>query len=299
MSKSVDKLRAARKSSEKIVNTDEVFKSNFERPSVENITLDENLRSFIPPLKEEELFLLEDSIRKDGVRDSLLVWKEDSSGEYILVDGYNRYNIILKLQQEGLNVRYSIKPLKFASFEEVKDWMIINQLGRRNLTNEQRSFLRGLRYNREKDRHGGDRKSSAQNDHLKTSDKLAEEYKVGPATIRRDAEFASGLEKIGLTNPILKQSILAGSTKIKKSLLQKLGKIPIKAKSIKIDDALDVAKLLQKEQPKRKKGKQLDDVFNESKDQIISLLRSKTINSKAKEIQQIRVMLDKLEQMLH
>jgi len=298
MSKSVDKLRAARKSAEKKVNTDEVFKSNFERPSVENIVLDEGLRSFIPPLKEEELVLLENSIRKDGVRDALLVWKEESSENHILVDGYNRYSIIMKLQQEGLNVRYSIKPLEFASFEAVKDWMIINQLGRRNLTNEQRSYLRGLRYNREKERHGGDRKSSDQNDHLKTSDKLAEEYKVGPATIRRDAEFASGLEKVGLINPTLKQSILAGSSKIQKSLLQKLGKTSIETSSITIDDASDVFKLIQEKRKKQKKEKRPADIFNESRDHIIALLRKKSIKSKAKEIQQIRTMLDKLEQML-
>jgi len=298
MSKSVDKLRAARKSTEKRVNTDEVFKSNFERPSVENIVLDDNLRSFIPPLKDEELSLLEDSIRKEGVRDALLVWKDEESGRYILIDGYNRHSIILKLQQEGLNVRYNIKPLEFTSFEAVKDWMIINQLGRRNLTNEQRSYLRGLRYNREKDRHGGDRKSSDQNDHLKTSDKLAEEYKVGPATIRRDAEFASGLEKVGFANPILKQSILAGSIKIKKSLLQKLGKFPLETRNIRIDDASDVVKLIQEKGSKRKKEKRPADVFNESRDKIITLLRKKSIKSKAKDIQQIRVMLDKLEQML-
>jgi hypothetical protein len=298
MSKSVDKLRAARKTGEKKVNTDEVFKSNFERPDIENLILDENLRSFIPPLKNEELTLLEESIRNEGVRDALLVWKDQIKGGYILVDGYNRHSIIQKLQKEGINTRYNLKPLDFDNFEEVKDWMIINQLGRRNLTDEQRSYLRGLRYNREKDKHGGKRKSSDQIDHLKTSDRLAEEYKVGPATIRRDAEFASGLEKIGQANPLLKQSILSGRTHIKKSLLQKLGKLSVDAESIKVEDASSIASLIQEKFPKRKREKNTSDIFNESRDQIITLLKTKTIKSKAKEIQKIRVMLDKLEQML-
>ncbi len=136
------------------------------------------LRGFIPALKTEELALLEQSIRQEGVRDALLVWKNDAN-EQLLIDGYNRYRLIGKLQAEGLSVKYSIKALDFSSRDAVKDWMIINQLGRRNLTAEQRSYLRGLRYQREKEHHGGERKSSDQNDHMKTSIRLAEEYKGG------------------------------------------------------------------------------------------------------------------------
>jgi len=105
-------------------------------------------------------------------------------------------------------------------------------LGRRNLTNEQRSYLRGLRYLREKAKHGGDRKSSGQNDPLpdqgRFSEFLAKEFGVGEKTIRRDAEFARGIELIGDVNAVLKADMLAGRTKIKKASLQQMGKLQLK-----------------------------------------------------------------------
>jgi hypothetical protein len=44
--------------------------------------------------------------------------------------------------------------------------IINNQLGRRNLTAEQKKYLIGLRFNSEKAAHGGDRKSTPQNGYL-------------------------------------------------------------------------------------------------------------------------------------
>jgi hypothetical protein len=67
------------------------------------------------------------------------------------------------------------------------NWMINNQLGRRNLHPDQASYLRGKRYNAEKQDKGGDRKSIDQNDPLieSTADRLATEYKVSAPTIKR------------------------------------------------------------------------------------------------------------------
>jgi hypothetical protein len=45
------------------------------------------------------------------------------------------------------------------------------------LAEEQKAYLRGKRYENEKNKHGGERPSN-QNDHLKTAEKLAEEYNV-------------------------------------------------------------------------------------------------------------------------
>jgi hypothetical protein len=80
------------------------------------------------------------------------------------------------------------------------------QLGRRNLTPQQASYFRGLRYNNEKSERGKyDRVTDEGlinvDDYFESkkvkvstaSKKLSEEYKVSPATIRRDAEFAEGL----------------------------------------------------------------------------------------------------------
>lgn len=77
--------------------------------------------------------------------------------------------------------------------------MIDQQLGRRNLTARQANMLRGKKYNASKQSHGGDRRgggSSAQKEHLKTDQALAAEYRVSPATIRRDGEFAQAVDQV-------------------------------------------------------------------------------------------------------
>lgn len=223
---SISKLRNRKKP--KTVNIDHVATQLVKPFSGRQIKENEALRAFIPPLQQEELLLLEQSIRKEGVREPLLLWVNEKE-EHILVDGYNRYHLIKKLEAEGRTVKYGVKYLEFTDFEEAKDWMLQNQLGRRNLTNEQRSYLRGLRYLREKAKHGGDRKSSGQNDPMpeqgRFSEFLAKEFGVGEKTIRRDADFARGIELIGDVNALLKGDMLAGRAKVKKASLQQMGKI--------------------------------------------------------------------------
>ena len=73
-----------------------------------------------------------------------------------LVDGHNRYAIL----QKHPEICFSTMPLLFESREEVLAWICKNQLGRRNLTPEQKYYLMGKQYEAEKAAHGGDRKSS-------------------------------------------------------------------------------------------------------------------------------------------
>lgn len=67
---------------------------------------------------------------------------------------------------------------------------VLKGIGRRNLHPDQASYLRGKRYNGEKQAHGGQVPgSSSQNDNsIKSHERLAEEYKVSPATITRAGE---------------------------------------------------------------------------------------------------------------
>jgi hypothetical protein len=73
------------------------------------------------------------------------------------------------------------------------------ELARRVEAAKQASYLRGKRYNMEKSEHGGDRKSSSQNDYLKTVEVLAEEFKVSPSTIQRDGKFAAAVDTLADT----------------------------------------------------------------------------------------------------
>lgn len=101
-----------------------------------SIFIDEEFQNLIPPLSKEEYTQLEANCVKDGIRDPLVVWPQPD-GNNILVDGHNRWNI--SAQHGG--IRFEIKPMQFESREAVKEWIIKNQLGRRNIPNYVRAEL--------------------------------------------------------------------------------------------------------------------------------------------------------------
>lgn len=203
------------------------------------------LAAYIPPLLSDEYKQLEENIIQNGCREALLVW--ETTGEhiqdlgttataYILIDGHNRYAICQKH-----HIDFKVHLMNFPSLEQVKFFMIDNQLGRRNLAPEQVSYLRGLRYLREKQDKGkysrDDQKG--QNDlyelevtkgndfeveregHQTTANRLGKQFNVSEKTIKRDAAYAQGLERL---DPAFKQDILSSKVKIDKALIQQLGK---------------------------------------------------------------------------
>lgn len=154
-------------------------------------------RDLAPPLNEEELFKLQESIEEEGLRDKLVVWKETKE----LLDGHHRDAVC-----DVLNIvisERSIKSLSFESKEKATNWCIANHLGRRNITPEFASYLRGLRYEREKKRHGERGKSKTklletkekktlenqESFETETRKRLAKEYQISPSTIEADAKF--------------------------------------------------------------------------------------------------------------
>jgi len=231
-----------------------------------HITIIPELEALIPPLSQDELEQLEANLLKNGCRESLLVWPttenvvspESTSTlpSYVLIDGHNRFKICQKNK-----IDFSIHLVSFKTMEEVREFMIDNQLGRRNLTNEQASYLRGMKYlnlkqNRGKyvrneqnaqNEHYGDSEQmidlenqNAQNEHSEknktTAEILGEKFNVGQATIRRDAEFAQGLEML---EPSLKTAVLAGKTSLTKNKIQQLGKKAVQENKIVSESEVD------------------------------------------------------------
>lgn len=166
------------------------------------LIIDNEFRNLISQLTREEFEQLENNIISEGgIHDPIITWNN------IIVDGHNRYDICSKN-----NIKYFTKELELTDRNQAINWIIDNQLGRRNLAPWQQSILRGKRYNAEKKNHGGER-TSYQFDNLKTHEKLATQYGVSPATITRDGNFAIAAEKAAETfeQPIMqltKQQIL-------------------------------------------------------------------------------------------
>jgi transcriptional regulator with XRE-family HTH domain len=96
-----------------------------------DITINDELRSFVDPLTEIEYAALERSLLAEGCRDALVLWND------ILIDGHNRYAIC---RQHGIEFR-TVQNNSFSSIDDVKLWMIDNHLARRSVSDFQRGLL--------------------------------------------------------------------------------------------------------------------------------------------------------------
>jgi len=187
-----------------------------------DLTIDKEFAGLCPNLTPEEVDLLEASITTDGCRDPIIVW---ANHDNTILDGHNRYRICKRF-----DVPFKIKALKFDDREAVVNWIISNQLGRRNLSEEQKEYLRGRRYHAEKKTEGRPEKRD-HNDPVypeRTSEKLAKEYNVSPATIKRDAKFSEAVDKIDANVPDAKASILSGKSGLSKKDVVAIAELPPK-----------------------------------------------------------------------
>jgi N6-adenosine-specific RNA methylase IME4 len=192
------------------------------------IIVDPELGELVPPLTDDERQALEANILRDGCREPLVVWR----GHDILLDGHHRHEIC---QRHG--IEYAVTDVELSDREAAADWIDANQLGRRNLTPDQAALLRGRRYNRMKKQHGGDRRSSPQNEDLKgkTAARLAREHGVSRQTIERDGRFAKAIEKAAALDPDLERKVVSGKGPPKAAVIKAaelLDKHPDKAREV-------------------------------------------------------------------
>lgn len=196
-----------------------------------NLKIDPEFQSQIPPLTDDEFKQLEENILKEGkLLSPLIVWNN------ILVDGHNRYEIV----QEHPEISFSTMPLPFESREEVLAWICKNQLGRRNLTPEQKYYLMGKQYEAEKAAHGGDRKSSDAKssslnanliDSTKTCDRIAEENGVSRASVLRASHYTRGIDIADNLSPGIKQKVFSGEVKFTNEEMSKLVQASVEHRS--------------------------------------------------------------------
>jgi hypothetical protein len=183
--------------------------------SIDDIVIDAEFASLMPPLSREEYRALEISLLVEGCREPLLVWQ----GTNILLDGHNRRELCLK---HGIGFRWDF--IELASREAARDCIVALQLQRRNLTPEAAAYIRGKRYSNQKKSWGGNRGSagaSGQKDHLKTAQQLARQYQVSEVTIRRDARFANAVDRIvSLCGSGAKPLILSRDTGLKRTTVE-------------------------------------------------------------------------------
>ncbi len=220
------------------------FESSTSTP-ITPIQIDSELRALIPPLSSEERSQLEANLLAEGCRDPLVVWK----GHNILLDGHNRYEICTTH-----GIEFNTVEIDLPDRNAAHDWLINNQLGRRNLTPEAVSYLRGKRYNLEKTSGHGTKSAGQNGTQIETAERLASDYKVGTRTIKRDAQFADAVDALAETlGEEVRQDLLGRNARLTKKDILNVAKVAAvdseKAKSIlnglksksKSEDVLTVA----------------------------------------------------------
>lgn len=181
------------------------------------LKIDPEFESKCPPLTDDEYRLLEENILSEGlVLMPLIVW------DGTIIDGHNRY----KIAQTHPGIEYSTHEKQFENRFAAISWICKNQLGRRNLTPQQKKYLIGQRYEAEKMAHGasdgfrGNQHSnlvSGQNDHLpallKTRERIAEETHTSDGYVKRAGTYAKGVDAAEDVLPGIKDELLSGSIK--------------------------------------------------------------------------------------
>ena len=199
------------------------------------LKIDPEFQGKIPPLTFEELNQLEANILRDGrIINPIIVWQG------LIVDGHNRYTIAKKHPE----IPFTVHEKEFASRYEAIIWICKNQLGRRNLTPEQKKFLIGKQYSVEHRKPGG----NGNNQHTAAAKKtapeelcqfdtipptateasvrkqIAERNNVSESYVARSEKFMRGVEIMEQMMPGTKEKILSGQFKVRDADMHRLAR---------------------------------------------------------------------------
>lgn len=188
------------------------------------LTIDSEFKDLIPPMKPEEFEGLKESILNNGY-DFLypvIVWNN------IIIDGHNRYSIC-----KELDIEFPVIEKEFDNRFEVMNWIINNQLNRRSMTNEQRAYLIGKRYQEEKKEECRPKIKdnivpivTMRPTDSKIEQKLAEKYKVSPVTVRKAEKFAAAIDEVASNASINPYKILGREIKATRKDIVELAQKP-------------------------------------------------------------------------
>ena len=172
-----------------------------------DLKVDEEFRKLCPALGKESRQELEFLLSHDRPAPPIRAW-----GQWT-VDGFEIYELCV-----CGGFPYTVEQLPFASREEAILWICTHNALREDLTEEQRRYLIGRRYQAERVLYG---ESPSQGDNLAspescwgTSTRLGREYGSSPNTIQRYGIFATAMDTIGEYAPILFEQILSGKTQL-------------------------------------------------------------------------------------
>lgn len=244
--------------------------------TLKNLTVVPEFECVCPSLTEDEFTQLEENILSDGeVTNPLIIWNNS------LIDGHHRRKIILNHPE----IPFRIKRIDFNNKYEAIAWICKNQTGRRNLTQEQLTYLIGKRYEAEKQSVGApgkDEKLELGKNYpipifMRTSERVATENGISEKTVRLAGQYAKGTDAAEEACPGARNEILSGALKLKKNEVIDLSKIPTEQVPEKLAEyrrEQEIKRQIQEEkrrqaeierQARKEKRRQAEEVIDEKK----------------------------------
>lgn len=182
-----------------------------------DIKINIDFENLIPKQTAEQFKQLEENMVSEGrARNPLVVWR----GHDTLVDGHHRLRI-LKAHPE---LKWSVAEQDFTDEDEVKEWIIKNALGTRNLKEAEYRLLVATLMRIRKGKRGNHAARGAdgkylkgQNEPLGTAEEIAKEIGVSESTVKRAERFADGLENAENAVPGIKEMVVSGELKAQRN----------------------------------------------------------------------------------
>ena len=201
------------------------------------LRIDPEFESRIPPLTDDEFKQLEENILADGaIINPIIVW------DGVIVDGHNRFRIV----EKHPNITFTTCERDFNDRHEALAWICKNQLGRRNLTFQQKKYLIGKQFEAEKQRQGSNNQyvqaksekcqlGTFQNS-IDTAERIAQENGIGRRSVFRAEEFAKAVDIADEIDPGIRSEILAGKIKTTEKEVQALTKAAPEERPALVDE---------------------------------------------------------------
>lgn len=233
-----------------------------------NVTLrvDPEFERLITPLTPDEFSFLRDNILSAGEVYEAIVVLADGT----IIDGHHRWKII----QENPDIRWHTRVMEFPDRYAIIEWMCKNQLGRRNLSEEQRKYTIGKLYEARKNTDAfkgnqyksGDgqivQKQNRREQRDGTAGEIGKDYGITSRSVRRAEKFAKGVDALRDVSPDAAEKVLAGNAGVSKSQIAKLASKPQDEIKDAADEILGIAPT-PKPVPKPKESKRSEGYSSE------------------------------------
>ena len=188
------------------------------------LKIDPEFQGQINPPSSDEQQLEQNILEERRLLNPIITWNG------YIVDGHTRYRILKKHQF----IQFEVIEKDFANRYEVLAWICKNQLGRRNLTPEQKKFLIGKQAEAEKQIksfHGNQytlasESGLVQNEPDRTKhgsrSKVAAEHGTSESYVYRAEQFVKGVEAV----PGAQEEILSGKLRATDREISSIAKVP-------------------------------------------------------------------------